>query len=67
MLLWARDLTDTGLAVNLVLSAYLLVAARIEEHRLLAEFGEQYAQYMAEVPRFIPNRLPRLSILLRKN
>ena len=66
ILLWARDLTDTGLAVNLVLSAYLLVAARIEEYRLSSTFGEQYSQYMAEVPRFIPNRLPRLKILLRK-
>ncbi len=67
ILLWARDLTDTGLVVNLVLSTYLVVAARIEEYRLLATLGEQYAQYMTEVPRFIPKRIPTLSAFLRKD
>ncbi len=67
ILLWARDLSDTGLVVNLVLSTYLLVATKIEEYRLLAIFGEPYAQYMAEVPKFIPKQLPTLRALLRKD
>ncbi len=67
ILLWARDLSDTGLVVNLVLSTYLMAATKIEEYRLLAIFGEQYAQYMAEVPRFIPKQLPALRALLRKD
>jgi len=54
ILLWARDLTDTGLVINAVLSAYLIVGARIEESRLLARYGTEYAEYMQKVPGFIP-------------
>jgi protein-S-isoprenylcysteine O-methyltransferase Ste14 len=52
--LWSRDLTDTGLVINVVLSLYLIIGAHIEESRLLARYGEAYARYMREVPRFIP-------------
>jgi len=54
ILLWTRDLTDTGLVINAVLSTYLVVGARIEEYRLLARYGAEYARYMREVPAFIP-------------
>jgi protein-S-isoprenylcysteine O-methyltransferase Ste14 len=65
ILLWTRDLTDTGLIVSLVLSLYLIIGARIEEKRLLAIFGEQYARYMSEVPRFFPKEIPSLRDLFR--
>ena len=58
IILWMRDLTDTGLIINIVLSVYLIVGARIEETRLLAMYGNEYAEYMKKVPRFIPNRIP---------
>ena len=54
LLLWTRDLTDTGLVINVVLSLYLLIGARIEEKRLLAKFGGEYAVYMEKVPAFVP-------------
>lgn len=54
MLLWARDLNDTALMINVVLSAYLLIGARIEEKRMLERFGDDYARYKAKVPAFIP-------------
>jgi methanethiol S-methyltransferase len=57
LLLWARDLTDTDIVINVVLSLYLLIGARIEDKRLLKEFGEEYARYRERVPAFVP-RLP---------
>jgi methanethiol S-methyltransferase len=54
LLLWARDLTDTDIVINVVLSLYLLIGARIEDKRLLKEFGEEYARYRECVPAFIP-------------
>jgi protein-S-isoprenylcysteine O-methyltransferase Ste14 len=64
MLLWARDLTDTGLIINLVLSCYLIIGARIEEARLRVKWAVQYSQYCKAVPRFIPRRIPRRRELL---
>jgi methanethiol S-methyltransferase len=60
LLLWARDLTLTGLVINIVLSLYLLIGARIEERRLLKKFGQDYRTYMSRVPRLIPRRFPPL-------
>jgi methanethiol S-methyltransferase len=64
VLLWSRDLTDTGLVINVVLSSYLIVGAHIEESRLLAKYGEEYRKYKAAVPGFVPNAWPNL-ILVR--
>lgn len=64
MLLWARDLTCTGLVINIVLSLYLISGAFIEERRLIHKFGEDYVRYRSHVPRFIPRRLPPLRQLL---
>lgn len=60
MMLWTRSLTDTGFVINVILSLYLIIGARIEETRLLALYGDQYAEYMKKVPGFIPNRIPSL-------
>jgi methanethiol S-methyltransferase len=63
LLLWARDLTPTGLVINIILSFYLLIGARIEEKRLVRKFGGDYRKYMSRVPRFIPRRFPPLKSL----
>lgn len=60
ILLWARDIEDTDLVINIVLSAYLLLGARIEEKRLLAKFGERYRTYQRAVPGYIPRRIPSI-------
>jgi methanethiol S-methyltransferase len=65
--LWARDLSETELVIAAVLSAYLLVGARIEERRLLREFGPAYARYMDAVPGFIPRRIPSLTTIIRQS
>ncbi len=54
ILLWARDLSPQGLVASLVLSGYLLVGTRLEEAKLVTEYGEEYRRYQLEVPRFFP-------------
>jgi protein-S-isoprenylcysteine O-methyltransferase Ste14 len=57
LLQWPTLLT---LAMFPVLVLMYVRLARSEEREALAEFGDEYAQYMREVPGFIP----RLSDLL---
>ncbi len=54
IILWSRDLTDTALVTNAVLSLYLIIGAKIEEKRLLIRLGDEYRNYMSEVSGFIP-------------
>lgn len=57
ILVWAREIKDTDLAVNAILSIYLLLGAKIEEHRLTDRFGRQHIDYLNQVPGFIPRVL----------
>ena len=45
------------LALNIGLSAYLVIGASFEERRLVREFGEAYITYRQQTPMLIP-RLP---------
>jgi len=65
LMLWVRNLRDTDAVISVVLSAYLLIGAYIEERRLLRKFGEEYVHYRERVPAFVPARIPRLRELLR--
>ncbi|MGD8620665.1 MAG: isoprenylcysteine carboxylmethyltransferase family protein [Anaerolineales bacterium] len=56
LLLWCMPVMTTGLlAFNLAASLYLYIGSVFEEQRLLAIFGEEYADYQRRVPRLIPN------------
>jgi methanethiol S-methyltransferase len=66
VLLWARDITETWLVINAILTLYLIIGSRIEEMRCIAAFGDEYRRYMTEVPRFVPRKVPRIRDLLRK-
>ncbi len=52
--LWVRDLVDTALVINTVLTAYMIFGAKVEEKRLIEKHGEEYGEYMRDVPGFIP-------------
>lgn len=54
ILLWTSDLNAAAITVNLVLSAYLIVGALLEERKLVIEFGEEYRRYRERVSMFIP-------------
>lgn len=52
---WATPtMTVTHLLFAVVTTLYILVAVRLEERDLIAEHGESYLDYRAEVPRLIP-------------
>lgn len=56
--IWLTPLMTLNLlVVFLLLTAYLIIGARLEEKRLVAEFGEVYQRYQKEVPMLIPKVL----------
>ncbi len=53
--IWFTPLMSTSiLALNLGLTAYILVGSEFEERRLRSEFGPTYIDYQRRVPRLIP-------------
>ncbi len=56
LILWGAVWTPFGLATAIFGSAYLLIGTYLEEKRLLARYGSDYARYKARVPAFIPWR-----------
>jgi protein-S-isoprenylcysteine O-methyltransferase Ste14 len=55
---WATPTMTAGhLAFALLLTVYMVAAARIEERDLVAHFGSRYEEYRRKVPMFVP-RIP---------
>lgn len=58
VLLWARPMMLKDFYINIVLTIYFLLGTINEERKLKKEFGQEYLDYMKEVPALIPF-LPR--------
>jgi protein-S-isoprenylcysteine O-methyltransferase Ste14 len=57
--LWLTPwMTTSVLALNLGLTAYIVIGSRFEERRLIAEFGNLYRGYQQRVPRLVPSLRP---------
>ncbi len=57
LLVWGYFLaqaTLTILTVSLCISLYLIVGTKLEEQKLLKEFGSQYEDYIQKVPMLLP-------------
>jgi len=52
--IWAHDMNTTTLAVNIVLSGYIVIGTLLEEHKLVLEFGQVYRDYRQQVSMFVP-------------
>ncbi|MDP2993879.1 MAG: isoprenylcysteine carboxylmethyltransferase family protein [Anaerolineales bacterium] len=53
--IWLMPLmTVSVLAINIALTVYVITGAYFEERKLRREFGQDYADYMAVTPMFIP-------------
>jgi protein-S-isoprenylcysteine O-methyltransferase Ste14 len=53
--IWASSaLSLDRLLFNVMFTVWIVLGARLEERDLLAEFGEDYAQYRRAVPMFVP-------------
>lgn len=49
-----KNITLTGLVLALVVSVFLILTAKFEEHENIAFFGADYQDYMLKSKRFIP-------------
>jgi protein-S-isoprenylcysteine O-methyltransferase Ste14 len=55
LMIWASpDVTADRLLFNILWSIWMVVATRLEERDLAAEFGEGYRNYQRHVPRLLP-------------
>jgi methanethiol S-methyltransferase len=52
--LWCQTFRVSDIVVNTVLTLYVLVGTRLEENKLVMEFGDPYIKYQHEVPMLIP-------------
>jgi protein-S-isoprenylcysteine O-methyltransferase Ste14 len=56
LIIWARPLDTGAILTNLVLTAYFLVGACLEERKLTRQFGQEYTDYQRRVSMFLPFR-----------
>ena len=54
LIIWARPLDTSAILTNLVLTGYFVVGTRLEERKLTAQFGQEYADYQQRVSMFLP-------------
>jgi methanethiol S-methyltransferase len=52
--LWCQTFRVTDIIVNIVLTIYIIIGTKLEERKLVLEFGHDYIQYQQEVPMLTP-------------
>ena len=63
LIVWARPLDLSAILTNLVVCGYFVVGAFLEERKLKAHFGRQYAAYQQQVSMFLPFKWVRRRFL----
>jgi protein-S-isoprenylcysteine O-methyltransferase Ste14 len=59
IMIWSSpDLTADRLLFNILWTLWIVMATKLEERDLLAEFGNKYREYQAMVPMLVPYKLP---------
>jgi len=54
IILWCQIFTMSDIIVSTILTIYIIIATRLEEKKLVSEFGDAYINYQQQVPMFIP-------------
>ncbi len=54
LIVWARPLDAAAVLTNLVITAYFIVGALLEERKLGMQFGREYEDYRGRVSMFLP-------------
>jgi protein-S-isoprenylcysteine O-methyltransferase Ste14 len=54
LIIWSRDISVFSLLINILMSAYFIIGAFMEERKLVQEFGNSYRQYQKRVSMFLP-------------
>lgn len=52
--LWGQTFRLDDIVVNIVLTIYIIIGIKLEEKKLVLEFGDTYVKYQQEVPMLIP-------------
>jgi len=52
--LWCQTFRVVDIVVNIVLTIYVIIGTKLEEKKLILEFGDAYVKYQQEVPMLIP-------------
>jgi protein-S-isoprenylcysteine O-methyltransferase Ste14 len=56
LIVWAQDMSASTILINMVISAYFMIGAVLEERKLVIEFGEKYREYQRSVSMLFPWR-----------
>ena len=54
ILIWTRDMTTAGFVTAEAITMYFVIGSRLEERKLVEEFGERYREYQRKVGRLFP-------------
>ena len=54
VILWTRDITPSGLLLNVVVTLYFIIGSRLEENKLKEYHGDLYLNYKKQVPALFP-------------
>ena len=54
VVLWTRNMDAMQLLSTVAATAYLVMGSKLEEQKLIQEFGEVYARYRERVPGLVP-------------
>jgi protein-S-isoprenylcysteine O-methyltransferase Ste14 len=52
--LWCQTFRVMDVVINIVLTIYVIIGTKLEEKKLVREFGDTYIKYQQEVPMLIP-------------
>jgi len=61
LLLWTRDMNAARLVSALWITGYFILGSRLEESKLVQQFGEAYRDYRTRVPGLLPRPWRTLS------
>jgi protein-S-isoprenylcysteine O-methyltransferase Ste14 len=55
---WCQTFRVTDVVVNAILTIYIIIGTKLEEKKLVLEFGDAYIKYQHKVPMLIPFTKP---------